>query len=181
MPDNQAAVEQAPKPAVAGAPAAHTGQPPQPFQPKAPGQPAANPWAPPIPPKAAQRPAAIGRFTIHFLVPVQKAPAPHMVSGGVEGLKLPTQLRKFSDAIANPAPSGQAYAPACNPKLASNELNIVSIEPWALLARINNEAVIDPAACEACMATEAWQKAIVERPHPLIREELAPSTAGCCG
>jgi hypothetical protein len=166
MPD----VQEQPAPATAAQPVA--------FEQRTPGAPAANPWAPPIPKNSSPKPKLTGRLTIHFLVPTPAPPARHMISGG---LGLPQQLRTFADAISNPAPAGQGYAAACNPRLSLNELNIGTVAPWALLAVLDNEAVIDPSACEVCMATEAWKKSIQENPHPRIRDNAAEPSQTCCG
>jgi hypothetical protein len=120
-------------------------------------------------------------IVMHFIVPAPvKAPAPHMISGEPN---VPA-LRTFAQAQGGTfGHQGVNYSFACDPKLVSNDRHRGSGEPWALLAVIRNEAVIDPSACPACLATEAWKKAIAENPHPLVRKEEvgAISQSGCCG
>lgn len=137
----------------------------------------ADPWkkAPVSAPAAKPKPKAAGGLVMHFLVPVPKAPAPHMVSGEPPGLlPLAEALRQ---SIGN---QGQAYAPACNPKLIMNERHRGTGEPWAILGIVDGTPVIAPSTCPACLETEAWKKAILENPHPRARgpEEDAPE--GCC-
>lgn len=118
----------------------------------------------------------MSRIVMHFLVPVQVAPAPHMVSGE------PAGLRSLAEALQQPlGHQGQAYAPACNPKLRTDDTHRASGEPWALTTVVNGEMVLDPAACPECLRTEAWQKAIKDNPHPRARQpEPDEVKGGCC-
>lgn len=120
----------------------------------------------------------MARIVMHYLVPVKKAPAPHMVSGELTG----PGLRKLSEALQQPlGHQGQAFAPACDPKLKTDDTHRASGEAWALTTTVNGEMVIDPVACPACMATEAWQEAIKKNPHPRARQpEVDEVKEGCC-
>lgn len=112
---------------------------------------------------------------MHFLTPVTKAPAPHMVSGE------PADLMPLAQALQmRVGHQGQAFAPACDPNIITNETHRASGEPWALLTTVDGVPAIDPTACPKCLATAAWKAAIKENPHPRARPPAQPVEAGCC-
>lgn len=116
----------------------------------------------------------------HFLIPVERAPAPHLVSGTPSDGPLRTLEQAIKSPIGNP---GVAYAPACNPKLIPTH---ATGEAWALLTVVNGEAVVPPSACQACIDTDAWRDAYAKTPHWQVVEferakaELEASKKGCC-
>ena len=135
---------------------------------------------------AAQAPPAfVGPIVMHLLVPVAKAPAPHMVSGRLTS----KEFRKFSEVTGHQAvgEAGRAMAPACNPLQVTNYKHRGSKTFHALLVVVNGEAVVSPIACQGCLDSKDWQQqlnAFVARngvPHPKLIQRGTIQPDGCCG
>lgn len=95
---------------------------------------------------------------VHFLIPADKAPAPHM-TGGIVDLKEP-RLGVLGTGIPHVA--------ACDPTIVMDPANLGSSVWWGV-------------ACRACAATEAFKTAKATIPNP--RESPASqveSMEGCC-
>ena len=117
------------------------------------------------------------KITMHFLVPVAKAPAPHMVSGEPPG------LRTLAEALKTPiGHQGQAFAPACDPRRPLDEAHRGTGEAYALLAVVNGEPVIPESACPQCLDSDAWKDAFAKSGgHPLAAKPQQIGGDGCCG
>jgi len=106
----------------------------------------------------------MAQIRIHFMVPADKSPAPHMVSGEPTGaLPLATVLQQ---SIGH---QNQAFVCACNPNIRLSNLDRGTGEPYCV-------------ACEQCWATEVWKKADAETPHPSLagKPQEPPRRGGCC-
>lgn len=127
------------------------------------------------------------KITMHFVVPAKRAPAPHMVSGQVAGIKSLEEILK--QAIGH---QGMNVCLACDPTKVTSEFHAGSGEPWALLAVVPDGDVthvaIAPMACPKCLASPAWieaNKKFMEendgKNHPRqVLPKVAPESAGCC-
>lgn len=117
-------------------------------------------------------------IVMHYLIPVPKSPAPHMVSGE------PTDplLVEFAKNIKMKfGTKGLNSAPACNPNIVTGPVHRGSGEPWTLLMRgPDGEIIENPIGCPACRRTEAWKKAILESPHPQSQQHDDELPEGCC-
>lgn len=98
---------------------------------------------------------------IHFLVPSDKAPAPHMTGGVVD----------TRDPRVGVLGTGVPHVAACNPAIVLSPTDMGTGEWWAV-------------ACRACGATELYKKAKETIPHPKRADQTGDqqveSMEGCC-
>lgn len=101
------------------------------------------------------------KIRIHFLVPTEKAPAPHMQSG---------EVRTGEKTLGNIG-QNRANACACNPTLVLSEWDRGTGDWWAV-------------ACRECGATEVFKEAVATIPHPSNPSDSnraeVEDMRGCC-
>ena len=123
----------------------------------------------------------MAKIIMHFAIPTDRAPAPHMISGEPAGaLPLASALR---EKIGH---QGMGVRLACNEKLQTNETHRATGEPWALLELVrdgegNQIPAIGESTCQACLKTQEWKDAYAKAPHPMaVKVEQQMQSGGCC-
>lgn len=96
---------------------------------------------------------------IHYLIPAEAAPAPHMTGGVIE----------TGEPRLGALGTGKPHVCACDPKVVLDEMNMGTGEWFAV-------------ACRACGATEAYKVAKETIPDPRAARGAGEveSMEGCC-